>query len=84
MVPPQLHLTVRTLEEVGRGEALHNRYILTDVGGLQFAYGLDEKRGTYDDLSVLGADSYLMRWSQYANGAPEFKQVSEKPICGGT
>lgn len=82
MVPPQLNLIVRTLDAMGRGEALHNRYILTDVGGLQFSYGLDEKRGTHDDLAVLSEDSYLMRWSQYANGAPEFKQLGKVHISG--
>lgn len=82
IVPSPLDLVVRTLDKVSCGEDLHNRYILTDVGGLLFQHGLDEKRGTHDDIAVLSEDSYLMRWSQYANGAPEFKRVEEMHVRG--
>lgn len=81
IVPPQLDLIVRTLVD-NTQEALHNRYILTDVGGLTFSYGLDEKQGTHDDLSVLAEDSYLLWWSLYANGAPGFNQVGEMRVRG--
>lgn len=82
VVPPQLNLIVRTLEKMDRGEALHNRYILTDVGGLYFACGLDERQGTHDDIAVLSEKSYKMRWNQYANGAREFRQVGEQRVYG--
>lgn len=82
IVPPQLNLIVRTLDSMDREDAFHNRYILTDVGGLLFPYGLDEKPGTTDDLTVLNEDLYLKRWSQYANGAPEFNQVRKQHIDG--
>ena len=82
IIPSQLKLVVRTLRERYRGEALHNRYILTDKGGLYFGYGLDEMQRSHDDLSLLDRCSYLTRWNQYADGARAFKQVKKERIVG--
>lgn len=82
IVPSQLKLVVRTLEERYRGEALHNRYILTDKGGLSFGHGLDEMQRSHDDLSLLDKCSYSTRWNQYANGARAFVQIKKERIGG--
>jgi len=48
------------------GERLHNRYILTDVGGVSLGIGLDAGGpGETDDLSLLTRDQYALRWEQY-------------------
>lgn len=82
IIPSQLEVVVRTLAERDRGEALHNRFILTDNGGLCFSHGLDEMPRTHDDLSLLDEHSYSTRWNQYANGAHAFVQVKRECIRG--
>ena len=67
IIPEDLTLTVYRWKEREGGEKLHNRYILTDIGGVQFGHGLDEgDLGTTDDVSRLGDDTYAKRWENYA------------------
>ena len=48
-------------------ERLHNRYILTDIGGVLFGTGLDEGRpGTTDDVARLNRNVYIQRFRDYA------------------
>ena len=56
------------------GEKLHNRYVLTDIGGVSLGIGLDAGApGETDDLLVLPRAQYELRWAQYVaeNGAFE-------------
>lgn len=72
IIPEGLTLTVYRWKEREGGEKLHNRYILTDIGGVSFLTGLDEgDPGMTDDVSRLSADTYAKRWDNYAwpNGA---------------
>ena len=49
------------------GEQLHNRYILTELGGVSFGAGLDEKPGAaFDDVFLLTRRQHEKRWGQYA------------------
>ena len=82
IVPRQLNLIVSTLKQRSCGESLHNRYILTDVGGLLFGHGLDDRQGTHDDLVLLDEVPYWIRWNQYANGPYVFDWVDKKYISG--
>jgi hypothetical protein len=55
------------------GEKLHNRYILTDIGGITFSTGLDSgSAGETDDISLLNREQYLKRWNQYCGENPAF------------
>jgi hypothetical protein len=48
------------------GEKLHNRYVLTNLGGVYLGVGLDAGRtGETDDLVILPRAQYALRWSQY-------------------
>lgn len=48
------------------GERLHNRYVLTDVGGVSLGVGLDAgDAGETDDLLLLPRVQYALRWAQY-------------------
>lgn len=81
VIPPNQEVTIRRLKERPGGDRLHNRYILTDLGGVSFGVGLDEAEavnGATDDLHLLDRDQYETRWRQYADGSLAF--VSEKPI----
>ena len=67
ILPDGVHITVYRWRNRVEGETLHNRYILTDVGGVSFNNGLDEgDPGTTDDVSRLSAATYAKRWGNYA------------------
>ena len=81
VIPPNQEVTIRRLKERPGGDRLHNRYILTDLGGVSFGVGLDEAEaanGATDDLHLLDRDQYEARWRQYEDGSLAF--VSENPI----
>lgn len=78
LLPVDWTATAARLQELPGGEKLHNRYILTEHGGVSFGVGLDRGDGT-DDLHLLRRDQYEKRWSQYTRGSPAF-DWSETPI----
>ena len=83
LVPAHLNLIVRRWTNRDGGERLHNRYILTDIGGVQFGVGLDEgDPGATDDVTRLDTDAYDRRMEDYAVAAPAFKLEGELLIRG--
>jgi hypothetical protein len=67
------------------GERLHNRYILTDIGGVQFGIGLDApdgEEGQMEDLNRLGREQRALRWAQYAGANPAFEPAGEVTVVG--
>ena len=59
------------------GEKLHNRFILTDRGGVRFGVGLDDgEDGETDEVELLGEATYQFRWAQYTSD-PAFDFVDE-------
>jgi hypothetical protein len=56
------------------GEKLHNRYVLTDLGGILLGVGLDSgEAGESDDLVLLPRAQYERRWSQYVCDRGDFE-----------
>lgn len=52
--------------------SLHNRMILTDVGGVIFGHGLDDCTGSYlksDDVALLEEEHWQSRWNEYRRHA---------------
>ncbi len=48
------------------GDAFHARYILTELGGIRFEYGLDEAPGgSTTDITLLDTTVYSRRWSEF-------------------
>ncbi len=79
-IPTGARLRVVRLRERPGGEQLHNRYILTDIGGVLFGVGLDDgDEGDTDDVHILDQAQYEERWRQYASAAPAFDQP-EPPV----
>lgn len=77
-----LGLTVR-LVRWHKGE-LHNRFILTDVGGVLVGQGLDESDGAgpaTDDYSRLDEAALQMRWAEFVTGSAT-KIVDDLTIVG--
>lgn len=73
IIPPDFTLTVRRWKERDTGEELHDRYILTDIGGVKIPRGLDEskrydlkesERGTID-ISRLSYETWQQRLEDY-------------------
>ena len=77
ILPFGMTVTICRVRERPGGEKLHNRYILTELGGVSFGAGLDEAvrtDGATDDLNLLARGQYEARWRQYAGEPPEFDQ----------
>jgi hypothetical protein len=75
VVPYDVELRLVRKIERSSGEKLHNRFILTDIGGVMFGIGLDDPGGDLgqsDDLHLLDRRQYQKRWAQYAGEAPAF------------
>lgn len=70
-------------ENVARSDKLHNRYILTNLGGVAVQTGLDRaRRGSAhtDDLTLLSREQYLGRWDQYREGSTAFCLELKPPM----
>lgn len=66
---------VRWSQKTG-GEKLHNRYVLTDLGGVALGVGLDEgEPGETDDLLLLPRVQYERRWAQYVGTGGAFERT---------
>lgn len=56
-------------------ERFHNRYVLTNVGGVIFPHGLDAPGSGHDDLTVLSRANYDLRWPIYNENSNEFDRI---------
>lgn len=86
---PQLPSTitlefVRWKQRMGK-DRLHNRYVLTDLGGVMLGTGLDAgAAGETDDLALLDRAQYTLRWAQYARNDGTFEEVDVPAPVRGT
>lgn len=65
------------------GEKLHNRYVLTDIGGVVLGVGLDEgSPGETDDLMLMSRSQHNLRWSQYVEGKGFDCVDCPRPVVG--
>lgn len=85
-IPKGMRVLVRRLSEKPDGEKLHNRYILTNLGGVTFGTGLDEgEEGQSDDISMMDRGQFELRWSQYGGDPPAgFEQEGDAIEVVGT
>lgn len=66
---------------------LHNRFILTESGGLKFATGLDEHDGnplSHDLVDLLESKPYEDTWKEYQRNTPVFPLVEDDLVIRGT
>lgn len=65
-------------EKLG-GEKFHNRYVLTELAGVDFGVGTDEGENHHsDDLTLLSRERYNKRWLQYWNA--EGFEIAEREV----
>lgn len=51
------------------GDQVHNRFLLTDVGGAVIPYGTQALgEGVFDDITPMYSGQYRTRWRQYGKG----------------
>lgn len=82
-IPIDISLKVIRWRERAGGDGLHNRYILTERGGVRLAWGLDEGSQTQtDDISLLDPVVYRVRWAQYCSIQPAFDFVDDLVVVG--
>ena len=78
VIPGGLELKVYRWRNREGGEKMHNRYVLTDIGGVQFGTGLDEgEEGTTDVVSLLSAEPYEKLYQDYAEPGFSFDPDGE-------
>ena len=84
IVPEGLSVTFRRWRKRLGGEKLHDRFILTDIGGVKFSVGLDAGNdGETTDVSLMKSSEYKQIWCQYAGTEPAFDPVFEPLIISG-
>jgi hypothetical protein len=73
LLPDGLQITLHCWKERPAGPRLHNRYLLTDIGGVKFGDGIEMgDAGQEDHLSILDEPSRLKLWNQYIGPAIAF------------
>lgn len=66
----KIEIELVILKNVPKSDPLHNRCVLTDIGGVIFPFGTDEydrepDHGATDDLMLMSKGIYKARWKQY-------------------
>lgn len=80
-VPDGLRVVVRRLERKEGHDEMHNRYVLTELCGIQFGVGLATGGpGATDDTTLLSERQYRHRWKQYAQEPPSDFDLVGRPI----
>src|SRR5438046_1918701 len=71
--PPGAVVHIRILSQIAGGEKLHNRYVLTDYGGVVFGVGLDSgEPGESDEvLDPVVAHPRAQNW-QFTRSPPQY------------
>lgn len=83
IIPANLNTQVIEWDEFGSGEKLHNRFILTDRGGLAFGAGLDATgNGQTDEVHLLDTNVVQRRLTQYSIPSHDFRLVGTFSIVG--
>ncbi len=83
-IPKGLRVTLFRWRERPNGQRLHNRYILTDLGGVTFLHGLDSGHdGESDDIMLLDKKQYETRCRQYDPATTEFDPAAEPMLLIG-
>lgn len=84
-IPVGLQVTLFQWQQRPNGQKLHNRYILTDLGGVSFHHGLDTGfEGETDDLTRLDDNQYQFRCGQYDASTQAFDQAADPIVITGT
>lgn len=83
-IPSGITIEFRRWAQRSGGDRFHNRYILTDLGGVSLGLGLEAgKPGESDELLLLPAPQYVRRWAQYDGNDGSFHLVDTPKAVQG-
>lgn len=72
-IPNGLSICFKRWEQKPGGKKLHDRFLITDIGGVDFSTGLDEGLdGETQKISLLEANAYKTIWECYMSNDPAF------------
>ncbi|HEV8497491.1 MAG TPA: hypothetical protein VGQ56_11545 [Gemmatimonadaceae bacterium] len=84
-IPTGIAVEFTRWTERGGGEKLHNRYVLTDLGGVFLGVGLDAgEAGETDDLVLLPRRVFERRWAQYVVNDGSLQMADTPATVHGT
>jgi hypothetical protein len=73
ILPSGVEVTLHCWKERLGGPRLHNRYLITEVGGVEFGDGIEMgDAGDEDRLSILEESSRAKLWNDYLGSTPAF------------
>lgn len=80
LLPKGLRLTIHRIKNLPHSQEIHNRYILTDIGGVMLGHGTDRSvNASHDNISLLDSIS-LTHWKNaYTPNSSAF-DWSEPPV----
>lgn len=85
VLPLASKITLRCWKERTGGARLHNRYLLTDIGGVQFGDEIEVgAQGHEDRLSILDEPSRAKLWAQYTGEPAGFESSGPSRDFVGT
>lgn len=72
-LPTGASIIFHRYSELPSGQEFHNRYILTDLGGIRYATGLDtSSNNSSDDVSLLSDNTYTRRLLEFRHPTISF------------
>lgn len=85
-LPDGKKISLHCWKERENGARLHNRYLLTEIGGVQFGDSIEKgEDGQEDRLSILDESSRSSLWSQFLGATPSFDSAGPaREFVGGT
>jgi hypothetical protein len=63
---------------------MHNRYVLTEIGGIAVQHGLDRSGNAEetDDLTLLSEEQYRERWAEYSPESTLYRLIDGSSFSG--
>lgn len=77
-LPTGFILEVIFLKKIDGGENLHPRFLLSDLGGMQYDHGLDEGDGTCL-VTILESEMHKQLWEEYSPDSTVFARHRKHP-----
>lgn len=76
ILPPKTSLTITRWDRHHKGDFFHDRYVLTDKGGVRVGWGLDRgKTGETTDICLLDDTIYSQLWSAFQPSSTLYRLI---------
>lgn len=82
-IPNGLEVRFKRWKTNPGGDLFHDRFILTDLGGVEFTVGLDiGNKGEKTKVHILSDSSFLATWNKHVSSNPAYTFVDEVIVKG--